>query len=170
VTFPGAAYTAPGSRWGGSTWTDAGSNLWMFGGQGFDSGVTAQDSTLLNDIWEWVPGPLDNHATAPTNAIAGTYTGMWVWQGGFDTGNHSGIYGTQGVAATGCSTSTTTGCNLPGGRWAAATVTDPAGNVWLFGGQGYDASGNVGFPERTSGCTALVQAVDLDGPIIFQRG
>jgi len=77
----------------------------------------SQNSALLNDIWEWVPGPLDSHGAPPTQAIAGTFTGVWVWQGGFDVGNHSGTYGTQGVAATGCSTSTTTGCNLPGGRW-----------------------------------------------------
>jgi len=131
----------PGSRWGGSTWTDsAGTNLWMFGGQGFDSSGS-QDSALLNDIWEWVPGALDSHFGG---GIAGTFTGQWVWQGGFSTGNQSGIYGTQGVAAAGCATGTTTGCALPGGRWAAATATDPTGNVWLFGGQGYDSAGKVG--------------------------
>jgi hypothetical protein len=114
----------------------------MFGGQGFDSSLTAQNSTLLNDIWEWVPGTLDSHFGG--TAIAGTFTGQWVWQGGFSTGNQSGIYGTQGVAAAGCATGTTTGCVLPGGRWAAATATDPTGNVWLFGGQGYDSAGKVG--------------------------
>jgi hypothetical protein len=139
----GSAITAPGSRWGGSTWTDASGNLWMFGGQGFDS-TPFQDSVLLNDIWEWVPAGLDSHGVPPTDFIAGTFTGQWVWQGGFDIGNQSGIYGAQGVAAGGCSTSTTTGCNLPGGRWAAATATDPTGNVWLFGGQGYDSAGKVG--------------------------
>jgi len=121
----------PGSRWGGSTWTDAGGNLWMFGGQGFDS-TLSQNSALLNDIWEFVPGALDSH---PGGDIAGTFTGQWIWQGGSSIGNQSGVYGTQGVAAAG---------NIPGGRWAAATVTDPTGNVWLFGGQGYDSAGNVG--------------------------
>jgi N-acetylneuraminic acid mutarotase len=134
--IPNSKPTAPGSRWGSSSWTDSAGNLWMFGGQGYDS-TMGQDTVLLNDIWEFMPGGPDING-------AGTFTGTWVWQGGFDTGNHSGSYGTQGTAATGCSTSTTTGCNLPGGRWAAATATDPAGNVWLFGGQGYDASGNVG--------------------------
>jgi Galactose oxidase, central domain len=112
----------------------------MFGGQGFDS-TGSQDSALLNDIWEWVPGTLDSETGG---WVAGTFTGQWIWQGGFSTGNQSGIYGTQGVAATGCATGTTTGCAIPGGRWAAATVTDPTGNVWLFGGQGYDSAGKIG--------------------------
>jgi hypothetical protein len=33
---------------------------------------------------------------------------------------------------------------LPGGRWGATAYTDAAGNVWMFGGQGYDSGGNVG--------------------------
>jgi hypothetical protein len=130
-TLGTASGGAPGSRWGGSTWTDAGGNLWMFGGQGYDS-TASQNSALLNDIWEWVPGTLDSHTGG---WIAGTFTGQWIWQGGSNTGNQSGVYGTQGTAAAG---------NIPGGRWAAATVTDPTGNVWLFGGQGYDSAGKVG--------------------------
>jgi N-acetylneuraminic acid mutarotase len=126
------AGAAPGSRWGGSTWTDAAGNLWMFGGQGFDSSPS-QDSALLNDIWEWVPGALDSHFAG--QGIAGTFTGQWIWQGGSSTGNQSGTYGTQGAAAAG---------NIPGGRWAAASATDPSGNVWVFGGQGYDSAGKVG--------------------------
>jgi hypothetical protein len=127
-----SAGAAPGSRWGGSTWTDSGGNLWMFGGQGYDS-TASQNNALLNDIWEWVPGGYDTHP--PGVAVAGTFTGQWIWQGGSSTGNKSGVYGTQGIAAVG---------NLPGGRWAAASATDSTGNVWLFGGQGYDSAGKVG--------------------------
>src|SRR5467141_4044130 len=112
----------------------------MVGGQVYDSS-TSQNNALLYDIWEWVPGGYDTHTNGD---IAGTFTGQWVWQGGFSIGNQSGIYGTQGVAAAGCATGTTTGCVIPGGRWAAATATDPAGNVWLYGGQGYDSAGKVG--------------------------
>ena len=42
-----------------------------------------------------------------------------------------GTYGVLGQPATG---------NIPGSRWSAATWTDANGNLWLFGGQGYDAS------------------------------
>ena len=124
------AGAAPGARWGASSWTDASGNLWMFGGQG--DVVSVQDRVLLNDIWEWVPGGYDTHTGG---AIAGTFTGQWIWQGGSSAGNQNGVYGTQGTAAAG---------NIPGSRWAAATVTDATNNVWLFGGQGYDTAGNVG--------------------------
>ena len=114
----------PGSRWGGVTWTDASNNLWMFGGQGYAS--TGLDAELLNDIWEFVPG---------TSATDGSFLGNWVWRGGSNNFNQSGVYGTLGTGAT---------TNIPGGRWAAANFTDAAGNVWLFGGQGVDSAGTIG--------------------------
>jgi hypothetical protein len=127
-----AAQNTPGARWGSSTWTDASGNLWMFGGQGIAANFGL---SLLNDVWEFVPGtpPGPTPSASPSNA--GTFTGQWIWRNGSSTGDAAGVYGTKGVAAAG---------NLPGGRWAAATYTDSTGNVWLFGGQGYDASGNIG--------------------------
>ena len=69
----------------------------------------------------------------------------WTWIGGNSTllpinGAPSnvgwpGIYGTLGVPAV---------TNTPGGRDSAATWTDQSGNLWLFGGLGYDSAGNVG--------------------------
>jgi hypothetical protein len=122
---------SPGARWGSSTWTDGAGNLWMFGGQGVDSGL--EGFSLLNDIWEFVPGSL--------NASPGTFTGNWIWQGGSLAGSTTNVngaaahYGAQNVPAVG---------NIPGGRWAAATFTDAAGaNVWFFGGQGVDSTGNI---------------------------
>ena len=56
----------------------------------------------------------------------------WTWAGGSSTVNTSGIYGTLGTATSG---------NGPGARANAATWTDAAGNLWLFGGQGYDSQG-----------------------------
>jgi hypothetical protein len=114
----------PGARWGGVTWTDASGNLWMFGGQGFDS--TGIETGLLSDTWEFVPGNLD---------LTGTWLGTWIWRAGPSTQNHAGTYGVQGVAAAG---------NIPGGRWAGASFVDSSGTLWMFGGQGYDSAGNVG--------------------------
>lgn len=45
-----------------------------------------------------------------------------------------GQYGTLGMPAAG---------NIPPGRWDAATWTDQNGNLWLFGGLGYDAATNT---------------------------
>jgi len=116
-----ASGNLPGSRVTASTWIDKNGNFWLFGG--FGSGPNnAQNQFLtssLNDLWEYTPS-----------------TGFWTWQGGPTTGNQSGIYGTQGVAAA---------ANLAGGRQGAAQWTDPRGNFWLFGGQGYDSAGNFGY-------------------------
>jgi hypothetical protein len=47
-----------------------------------------------------------------------------------------GVYGTQGTPAAG---------NVPGARWPAASWIDGSGNLWLFGGDGYDAAGTNDF-------------------------
>jgi hypothetical protein len=121
----GTAGGVPGSRWGGASWTDASGNLWMFGGQGYDSlGIEAG---LLNDLWEFTPSGFDT--------ITGLrFNGQWTWQGGPNTFNHAGVYGALNTPAA---------SNIPGGRWAAATFVDSTGAVWLFGGQGYDSAGNI---------------------------
>jgi len=116
---PGAACTEPGARWGGITWTDASGNLWMFGGQGVASGQFG----LLNDIWEFDMTSCSYDVTTGT----GTFTNcQWIWRGGSSLANPS-------ATAT-----------FPGGRWGAASYTDSTGNVWMFGGQGYDSAGTVG--------------------------
>ena len=52
---------------------------------------------------------------------------------GSERGGQSGTYGTKGVAAPG---------NVPGAREGAVSWTDASGNLWLFGGDGYAASGD----------------------------
>lgn len=107
----------PGSRTNSATWTDANGNLWLFGGGGFDSTGSVG---ALNDLWEFVSS-----------------TGMWAWMGGKNTAPYGvptdGIYGQYRVAAPG---------NLPGARTPAASWTDLHGNLWLFGGAGFDAVGD----------------------------
>jgi N-acetylneuraminic acid mutarotase len=56
----------------------------------------------------------------------------WSWLTGAQTVNQIGSYGTLGVPAAG---------NTPGGRQFPATWTDVSGNLWLFGGYGYDSAG-----------------------------
>jgi hypothetical protein len=121
----GAAGNRPGSRWGGASWTDSSGNLWMFGGQGYDS--TGIAPGLLNDLWEFTPSGFDT--------VTGLkYDGQWTWQGGPNIFNQAGVYGTLGTPSA---------TNIPGGRWAAATFVDASGALWLFGGQGYDSAGNI---------------------------
>ena len=59
----------------------------------------------------------------------------WNWIGGSSTVGAFGAYGTLGLAEAG---------NVPGARYGAISWVDSAGNVWLFGGEGYDSSGTVG--------------------------
>ena len=53
--------------------------------------------------------------------------------GGSNTLNQSGVYGTQGTPAA---------TNAPGARSYASTWLDSAGDLWLFGGYGFDSSRN----------------------------
>jgi len=119
--FPATSCTVPGARWGGITWTDATGNLWMFGGQG----VASDQFGLLSDVWEFdlTSGPCSYDSATGT----GTFTKcQWIWRGGSNLAN-------QFNSAT-----------APGGRWGAASYRDSAGNVWMFGGQGYDSASQIG--------------------------
>ena len=65
--------------------------------------------------------------------ISGATGNTWTWMSGSDLKNQPGIYGTQGVADA---------ANVPGARYDSTSWTGSDGNLWLFGGIGYDyASG-----------------------------
>jgi N-acetylneuraminic acid mutarotase len=114
----------PGARNGGVSWTDSKGNLWLFGGEGDDSaGVVGS----LNDLWEYSPSANE-----------------WTWMGGSSalpacsssgSCGESGVYGTQGSANA---------ANSPGGRGGAVGWTDTSGNLWMFGGGGFDETGTAG--------------------------
>jgi hypothetical protein len=116
-----AAGNIPGSRYLAGTWTDGNGNLWLFGG---GWGSFGSDEVLFDDLWEFNPS-----------------TKEWAWVGGQRSPGYvlnspqPGVYGTQGKAAP---------SNMPGARDGATTWTDSAGHFWLFGGVGYDATGNAG--------------------------
>jgi gliding motility-associated-like protein len=57
----------------------------------------------------------------------------WTWMKGPSTQNAPGVYGVQGVPSP---------ANYPGGRsYGARTWTGNNGELWLYGGYGYDANG-----------------------------
>jgi N-acetylneuraminic acid mutarotase len=185
---------SPGARSRAATWTDRNGNLWLFGGDGFDS--AGNPGSYPNDLWEFSPSKrewalIGGNATVPIsgvgNGIYGTQgtastknippgreaaiswtdaqgnlwlfggfnysrnngtsdefndlwmfnpsTNEWTWVGGSSSGLQSGNYGQLGRSAPG---------NMPGSRNSAVSWTDPTGNLWLFGGAGYDSSGNQG--------------------------
>ena len=108
------AANVPGARYGSISWTDNSGNLWLFGGVGYDS--TAR-SANLNDLWRYNP-----------------VTNIWTWISGSSLRVQVGTYGTKGVPAA---------ANVPGARNRSISWTDNSGNLWLFGGRGYDSTGYV---------------------------
>ncbi len=119
--------STPGSRWGSVTWSDASGNLWLFGGQG----LSTNGAGLLNDIWEFTPTPNGYDVSNPPSYVGSyTYKGNWTPVARTATVDQAGAYGTLGTPG-----------GTPGGRWGAASCTDSSGNVWIFGGQGFDSTG-----------------------------
>jgi N-acetylneuraminic acid mutarotase len=108
-----AMANVPGARWCAMSWTDPSGNFWLFGGIGFDSNGSIGS---FNDLWEF-----------------NTSSKEWTWISGGTTVNAKGSYGTLGQAAN---------ANVPGSRAIAASWTDVSGNLWLFGGNGYDSAGS----------------------------
>jgi hypothetical protein len=111
-----AADNVPGGHEYGVAWTDASDNFWLFGGNGYDANGLLGD---MNDLWKYTPS-----------------TGEWTWMSGSNSGEELDVYGTKGVPAAG---------NAPGAREYAVGWTDSTGNLWLFGGEGYDAGGGFGW-------------------------
>jgi N-acetylneuraminic acid mutarotase len=105
----------PGGRNAAASWRDSGGKLWLFGGVGYD---LAGNLGQLSDLWTYDPT-----------------TFQWTWISGSDTINQTGIYGTQGTASP---------SNIPGGNCGASSWLDSNDKLWLFGGKGYDSSGNLG--------------------------
>ena len=109
-----APTNVPGARNSAVSWTDSSGNLWLFGGEG---NASAGNFGYLNDLWE-----------------LSITSKEWTWIGGSNTGNATGVYGTQGTAAA---------TNVPGARDSAVSWTDSSGNLWLFGGIVYDSSNGI---------------------------
>lgn len=107
----------PGARYIPVTWVDGSGNFWMFGGYGYDSAGAPGE---LNDLWEYSPA-----------------SNEWTYVRGSMTANPAGVYGTQGLPEA---------ANSPPPRSQAVGWMDANGNMWMFGGEGYDTS--TGFYHR----------------------
>lgn len=110
-----AAGNFPSARSGHLAWTGDDGNFYLMGGFGFDNN-NAQ--LRMNDLWRY--NPSNNN---------------WTWIKGDNIGAQFGVYGTQGVSASG---------NKPGVRERSATWKDNNGNLWMFGGIGLGESGSIG--------------------------
>ncbi|MCX6185439.1 MAG: beta-propeller fold lactonase family protein, partial [Bacteroidetes bacterium] len=104
----------PGSRFTSVSWTDTIGNLWLFGGYGFG----AVSSGLLNDLWKYDP-------------IINT----WTWMNGYSNIGQPSNFGVKGVPNI---------SNVIGARQNAGGWVDNNGDLWVFGGYGYDNTSNIG--------------------------
>ena len=112
----GGAANVPESRENALGWIDSQGRLLLFGGSGWDT--TAAQSTAeefeLNDVWRFDPA-----------------SSQWSWLGGPQLAATAGSYGTLGKQSAG---------STPGARSKVPAWKDPAGNLWIFGGYGADAT------------------------------
>jgi hypothetical protein len=117
----------PGSRHGSRSWVDNEGSFWIFGGEGRDGNEHNQIDLIiimqyslyfgyLNDLWRYKDG-------------------NWTWISGSNTRNQNGNCGTKGVISP---------SNMPGSRKCLCNWIDIDGNYWIFGGDGYPASGSSG--------------------------
>ncbi len=122
-----AANNIPGARDLAVSWRDSIGNLWLFGGEGYDSTGTQGD---LNDLWEFNPT-----------------TKEWTWMSGSSTNTVSpncGLFGVCGQSGVYGTMGTPNASNVPGGRYGSVSWTDTSGNLWLFGGDGLDSTDTFG--------------------------
>jgi Galactose oxidase, central domain len=107
-SYPGTPVTPP-ARLGAAAWTDSSGNFWLFGG--------SNGNKFRNDLWMY------NHSSLNPSTYT-TKEGTWTYKGGSTSLDQGGNYSSGTLA--------------PGARTNALTWVDGSGNLWLFGGYGYD--------------------------------
>ena len=170
-----AANNVPGARESSATWVDASSNLWLFGGQGYNSTAFG----YLNDLWKYDRGvgqwalmraesPVNQTGTysktaAPAN-IPGARDSASAWLDASGTAWLFGGYGYDKAAGpgflndvwkyaggewtwvNGSDMANQFGGGVPGARRTTANWIDTrTGLLWIFGGEGYTSAGATGF-------------------------
>lgn len=104
----------PGARQMSIGWTDNNNDLWMFSAWGYAVPVFGR----INDLWKY-----------------SNTTNQWTWIAGENTANQIGVYGSIGIESA---------TNIPGARRMSISWKDNSGNLWLFGGNGYDKRDSLG--------------------------
>lgn len=126
ATIPNPFTNTPGARFAAAGWTDTSGNLWLFGGQGYElagNSSPSNQSAPMNDLWVCVMEGGDYCDWQLVGAYDATKVGT-------TTNGAEIIANAQNEGQTGTETSLL----MPWSRLGAATWTDTAGNLWLFGG------------------------------------
>jgi len=104
------ANNKPGARYVSVSWTDMTGNLWLFGGYGYAS----TNEGYLNDLWKYNPS-----------------SNQWSWIKGDNNIDQTAVYGVQGMPSL---------TNKSGSRTSCVSWTGSNGDLWLFGGYGFDTN------------------------------
>jgi len=136
-------------KWDGTNFTwvygsDALNQASVYGAKGVTAGTNrigarVGDGKVLFDkngmMWKFGSSGYDSAGTIGALSDLWKWDGTdWTWVSGPNLANQAGVYGTKGVAAPE---------NYPGGRYRPGTVFDSSGNLWVFGGYGYDSAGGA---------------------------
>lgn len=134
-----------GSEWawiGGSS-TGGGAGVYGTLGTSYSTNLPGARQHALNWVDSsgnlWLFGGYGVDANSNQGFLSGLWRysgGNWTWMAGSNVVNVKGVYGSLATPATG---------NFPGARQGAAGWVDSSGNLWLFGGYGYDSAGTLGF-------------------------
>ena len=164
----------PGAREQAMSWMSADDNLWLFGGYNRNSALLFNDMWRFDGThWTWMSGsdtPNGSGVYWPTAlAVPGARYGStlkadsggypWLFGGnGYDRAGGIGLLndlwyfnGTYWIWMSGSDTVGATGVYSPaasvhpGARSEAMSWVDANGDLWLFGGSGYDGNGDLGY-------------------------
>ena len=104
----------PGAIFGAASWVDKDGMMWLFGGA--ERG-NVWDKTF-NDLWRYNPA-----------------TNKWAWYSGGKSSELPGEFGEKGVPSA---------SNQIGSKAYVKGWIDKEGNIWIFGGYGWDGFGGIG--------------------------
>ena len=110
-----ASANNPGAREVAANWIDNSGDVWIFAG--FGRPASGSTSGYLSDLWKYNPS-----------------ANQWTWMGGDSTLNNNGIYGTKGTPSA---------SNKPSARYHSVGSVSASGNLFLYSGAGYGASGFI---------------------------
>jgi N-acetylneuraminic acid mutarotase len=129
-----------GSQWVWINGSDLVNQPGLYGTQGMASPANAPGARSFPASWTdgsghfWLFGGVgfDSAATLGELSDLWEFDGSnWIWVSGANVAGQTGVYGTQGTASA---------STWPGSRWEASFRTDASGNLWLFGGFGFDSA------------------------------
>jgi N-acetylneuraminic acid mutarotase len=137
------AVNAQSVNWTWISGDNSASNAPVYGTKGTAAAANKPGSRDSHSAWKdaagnfWIFGGMD-YTGAYNNDLwkYNVSTGKWTWISGDNATNKNGVYGTKGTAAA---------ANKPGSRQGQTAWSDAAGNFYIYGGQGYDGSGNMGY-------------------------